>query len=195
MRKSILVLTILLVGTTPYFADAQNSDGQIVYWEQLSDDAKKEIIESDEIDAVAVDYYEKGFKFTDDEKLFTLLDVLTSKPGNRNINALYFYLLNDICAKSDGAVSEVMGCYCLKMMVNAPLFVLNYFTHHETAMSMYASYIGHELYFKEEGVSGIEYDFDSFKKLLSDKIGDDANFKLTLANFNNGIDKAMKEMD
>ena len=195
MKKIVVIFMLLFAGAISNTADAQNSDRKNVYWEQLSDEAKKEVVSSDKIDVIVADYYQGKFKFSDDDKSFRLLDVLTSKPEDGNIKALYFYLFNDACTQSDGAISEVMGDYCMGMIVNDPVHVLTYFVSHDALMETYALFIGYELYFKEEGVSDIKYNFDSFKKFLSGKIGDDEGLKRTLTKFNSVIEEVMKSMD
>ncbi len=195
MKNLIVILTFFFSALIFHFASAQCCNPNNAYWEQLSDDVKKETITSLKVDANVVNYYKGELKFTDDEKSSRLLDTLTSESKNGNAKALYFYIFNDICAKSDGAISEILGKYCQKIMLNDPLYVLNYFSTHNSIMKTQAQLLGSELYFKEKGLSDIKYDFNSFKKLVNEKIKDDTILKETFNDYNIEIEKTMKNMD
>jgi len=191
MKNLIIVLTLLLAGIAANPANAQSS----VYWEQLSDSIKKATLASNEVNINAANYYKGKFQFTDDERSNHLLKILTAKSEDENIKALYFYLFNRICAKADGAVGEVLGNYCLKMILNDPVDVLNYFASHNSIMKLYAMFLGEEFYFKEDGTSAIKYNFSDFKKLINNKIGSDTNLKKTFDDLNNEISRVMKNMN
>lgn len=176
-------------------ANAQCCKIENVYWEQINDSIKKETIMLRELNVDVVNYYKGYFRFTDNEKSFQLLDTLTSGPKQTNIKALYFYLFNKICVKADGAVAEVLGNYCQKIIINDPIYVLNYFSSHNSTMKTYTQLLGYELYFKGKGTSDIEYNFNDFKKLVKDKIGSDVNLQKTFNDFNGEIEEIMQNMD
>lgn len=192
MKNQIISLAFLFV-ISAFNAQCKPNSG--IYWEQMSESVKKETVASDEVDVNAANYYKGNFVFTDNEKSFQLLDVLTSEYENPNIKALYFYLFNEICTKADGAISEVLGNYCQKVLLNDPVYVLNYFSSHSSIMRTYAQLLGYELYFKNDGTSDIKYNFTDFKKLINEKIKNDDNLKMTFNNFNSEIEKIMKNMD
>jgi len=194
MKNLIVFLAFLCAGFTVNLANAQCKTTNI-YWEQMSDSIKKATIASNEVNVNAVNYYKGNFRFTDDEKSLQLLKILTSNPENGNIKALYFYLFNKICTKADGAASEGLGNYCQGIILNDPIYVLNYFSSHDSIMKIYAQLLGYELYFKEKGTSKIRYNFNDFKKIINDKIGSDANLKKTFNDFNNEIERVMKNMN
>lgn len=195
MRALIVFLILLLTNSVSYFVNAQNCHAKCVYWEQVSNNLKNEIIASNKINAGAVNYYNGTFRFTDDAKSFRLLDTLMSRPDNEYIRALYFYLFNDVCMKSDGAVSEILGKYCQKMMVNDPVCVLNYFSSHNAILKKYAQLLGYEFCFAKEGVSGIKFNFSDFKKIISSKLEEHSSLKKTFDDFNREVEVMIKNMD
>jgi len=195
MKHTVIILFFL----SPWFivnivnAQCRNING--VYWEQMNDNIKKETIASREANVDVINYYKGYFRFTDNEKSFQLLDTLTSEPKQMDIKALYFYLFNKACVKADGAVAERLGNYCQKIIINDPIYVLNYFSSHNSTMKTYAQLLGYELYFKENGTSRIEYNFNDFKKLVNDKIDSDVNLQKIFNDFNKKIEEIMKSMD
>jgi len=195
MKHIVIILFFLSPWFTVNIVNAQCRNINSVYWEQINDSIKKETITSRGVSIEAVNYYKGYFRFTDNEKSFQLLDTLTSEPEQMNIKALYFYLFNKICAKADGAVAEELGNYCQKIVINDPIYVLNYFSSNNSTMKTYAQLLGYELYFKENGTSDIEYNFNDFKKLIKDKIDSDINLQKTFNDFNKEIEEIMKNMD
>jgi len=195
MKYIVIILFFLSTFFTVNIVNAQCRNINNVYWEQINDSIKKETIASREINIDVVNYYKGYFRFTDNEKSFQLLDTLISVPKQVNIKALYFYLFNKICVKADGAVAEGLGNYCQKIIINDPVYVLNYFSYHNSTMKTYAQLLGYELYFKRKGTSDIEYNFNDFKKLVKDKIDNDINLQKTFTDFNSEIENIMKNMD
>jgi hypothetical protein len=193
----------LFTNFTINLINAQCRSTYNIYWEQVSDSVKNETIASSEVDINAVNYYKENFQFTDDERSLRLLKVLISEPENENIKALYFYLFNRICIRGDGAATEGLGNSCQKIMINDPVYVLNYFSSHNIIMKSYAELLGYELYCKEKKISDIKYNFNDFKKIINDKLKSDANLnsafsyilKKTFNIFNSEIEKVIKSMD
>lgn len=193
MKNLTVILSFLFASLTANYASAQGCSS--VYWEQLSDSVKNATIASNEVSIDAVAYYKGNLKITDNERSFRLFDILTSEPTNKNIRAFYFYLFNTICTKSDGAISEVLGDNCQKVLINNPVYVLSYFSSHDSIMNIYARLLGSELYFKQEGTSRIMYNFNDFKKLINDKLGANANLQKIFNDLNSEIEKIMKNMN
>jgi len=166
------------------------------YWENLPENQKKEILSSDLIYKDAVAFFEGRFKLSDDNRTFNLLDTISSfRSNNEKFRSFYFYVFNQICIKSDGSVSESLGNYCLRAILNATEYHLNYFAINKNILKIYAQSIGYELYFKEEGTSDMEYNYADFKTLLSKKIDGNKEFSNTLNILFLEIEKAMKNMD
>ena len=195
MKHIVIILFLLSTCFIVNIVNAQCRNINSVYWEQINDSIKKETIASKEVNVDVVNYYKGYFRFTDNEKSFQLLDTLISAPKQINIKALYFYLFNKICVKADGAVAEGLGSYCQKVIINDPMYVLKYFSSHNSIMRTYAQLLGYELYFKGKGTSDIEYNFNDFKILIKDKIDNDINLQKTFSDFNNKIEEIMKNMD
>ena len=118
------------------------------YWEELSQSQKEDILNDDRIPKIVRSYYYGCMSATDDDNTFALLDVISS-PNNKNEEMLYLHLLSQICIHADGALSEVLGAYCIKMVLSDPDYVLAYIIRDESLSTMYESYIGYELAMSE----------------------------------------------
>lgn len=169
---------------------------EYIYWDNLSELQKREVLLSDIIYKDAVAFYEGKLKLTDDNRMFALLDTLTSfKKNNENLNSFYFYVFCQICNISDGSISESLGIYCQNAILNAPEYHLNYFSGNKNTFHKYIQYIGAELYFKEEGTSAIEYNYKDFRKLITEKIASNNTLDSIANLFFLEIEKMMKSMD
>ncbi|MDP4197265.1 MAG: hypothetical protein Q8940_19605 [Bacteroidota bacterium] len=150
---------------------------------------------------LAIDYYKKRFKISDDTRTIELLNILTTK--NEEMLPFYFFIFNDICSKSDGAFSELMGPYCIKMALAYPEYVVGFFSlerlkkrRENKMLDYYSLSIGEELYFSEQGLSDIGYTYSSFSKILNDKNSAfNEEDKKSLNIFLNKIKDSMKNMD
>jgi hypothetical protein len=195
MKNSIVVLSLLFISSLLNAVCAQNSEVSNVYWEQLNDSVKKEIILSSEVNDDVRNFYNRKFRITDSDKSFRLLDTLTTEQKNTKIKALYFYLFNRICTQTDGAVGEVLAKYCLKIFMNDPVFLLDYFSSHNSVMKAYAQRLGYEFYFKKDGTSDIKYDFSELKKITNAEIDNSTNLKKTFRDFCKEIEITISNMD
>lgn len=71
---------------------------------------------------MAKKFYNGEIYPTDDSITFNLLDTLTMT--NSELSPFYKYIFNYICEISDGALSEVMGSYCLTaIQTNTELYI------------------------------------------------------------------------
>ena len=163
------------------------------YWENLSKSQKDIILKTNNINKSVIKLYNGNLILQDDDESKQLLDTITSLKGEKA--ALYFYLFNRICTSSDGVISEVLGGYCQKVLLDDPSFAFTYLSNNEILFKKYAEYLGYELYFKEEGTSNIEYNFKDFKIKLSEKLKDENNLNEALILFYYEIEKTMIEMD
>jgi hypothetical protein len=166
-----------------------------IYWEEMNNSQKDDIINSNEIYKQAIALYNGKMKVSDDKQSICLLDTLTSINKDFESTPFYFYLFNQICSTADGAVSEILGEYCLKIVLNLPDYVFNYFIKNVSISKKYAEYLGYEFYFKEDGTSTLEYNYAEFKNLLSNKIGNKKEYELVLKQFYDEIEKSMKNME
>ncbi len=151
-------------------------------------------LNNNKIDTLLLEFYNVEFLPDDGNKTFLLLEILTQK--NDTLFPLYFHCLNKICEISDGALSEIMGKYCLKMIINYPNYSFNYLSTDSITLQKYANFIGYEMYFKEQGTSNIGMSYDEFKEYL--KLNLDLNNQ-TINYFYNeffsSVDGIMKEMN
>lgn len=162
MKAFLLFLTTIILFSI-------SSYGQMKYWEDLSCAQKSEILEN--CKSVAMKrFYEGKFVPTDDDKTWELLSELVS--SSDSILPLSFYLFNKICIKSDGALSEMVGEFCAKLLAKHSLYILTYFSKerilkvNKPLWKKYALFVGSELYFKINGSSALEYSYKSYKEIL-----------------------------
>jgi len=164
LKMSKLLLFLLLLTSISFGQNAFN------FWELMSQTEKEHFLNNSNINKLVLDYYGDKFKVNDDEQTFRLIDTLTHK---NEYFPFYYFLFNEICAVSDGALSEAMGPYCLKMLLNEPNFVINHFTFErknfgksQYLYQLYASFIGEEFYFYNKKMSELDYGFPEFKEML-----------------------------
>jgi len=167
----------------------------IVYWEDMTKVEQERILHLPSIYKNAVKYYQGRFSATDNQSTENLLDTIVSEKISTKETVFYFYVLNQICLKSDGALSEILGEYCLKFLLRNPVLVLRYFQRNNTVKKIYGEFIGYELYFKEKGTSDIEYNYKDFRRIIEAEIKNNAEFQKTLAEFYLIIESSMKNMN
>jgi len=165
------------------------------YWEALNEDQKAEILKSKEINRTAIDFYHGKIKVGDNNITINLLDTITSFHNSKAISSFYFFLFNKICNTADGALSEILGSYCQRVILNSPSYVIDYFSRNDKIMRKYAELLGYELYFKEDGTSEIEYGYSDFKKILSGKLENKEKYNNILKRFYKEIEISMNSMN
>ncbi len=165
------------------------------YWEALNENQKAEILKSEEVNRTAIDFYHGLIKVGDNDITINLLNTITSFPNSKTISSFYFFLFNKICNTADGALSEILGPYCQRVILNSPFYVMDYFSRNDKIMRKYAELLGYELYFKEDGTSEIEYKYSDFKKILSGKLVSKEKYNNILKLFYKEIEISMNRMD
>ncbi len=175
-----------------------SSDGQTKYWEDLSCSQKSEILEN--CKSVAIKrFYEGQFRPTDDDKTLQLLNELVS--SNDRVMPLSFYLFNKICAKSDGALSEMVEEFCAKFLADHPLYILTYFTKerllniNQNIIDTYAMFVGIELYMKRKGISKFKYNYQDYKEILLSASKGNKENEETFKVFWQLVDKTIQNAD
>ena len=178
----------------------QNYSQEFPYWENLNSLQKNNFIITHEISDLAMRYYKGELKIDDDKETYDLLDVLVTT--DTALIPFYYYLFNEVCLDADGAISDVIGQYCLKMITDNPDYVINHFTYDRENKrkklfyyQIYGDFIGYEMYFKEKGVSDIDYSFEQFKEYLNNSFrnGTEEN-RNTLQLLYDCISNTMKDM-
>jgi len=165
-----------------------------LYWEDLTAREKQDLINNSKVYKDAVEYLNGRFKATDDTRTFKLLDSITSI--NNQFAPLYLHIFNKICINSDGAISEVMGKYCERIILSNVCYTFNYFINNDKKyFLLYAEKLGYEFYFKENGTSDLEYSYSEFKKIINLKWQNKSiKSKNVLNSFYRRIDKAMNDL-
>lgn len=192
MKDIVLILFISLVSIVSCKGLNQSS---FIYWEDMTKTEQDNILHSPTIYKNAVKYYLGAFKATDNKATEELLNKITSNDIPNREAIFYFYVFNQICLKSDGALSEILGGYCMTLMLMNPKFTLLYFKKNSKVEKKYAELMGYELFFKEEGTSDIEYNYKDFKKAIETKIKNDQKYKEILSIFYKDIEVVMKNMN
>jgi hypothetical protein len=194
MKKNLLILGIFVV-VYLCFEGSKNkvfNSIEYTYWENLTSNEQDSVLLLPLIDKNVLLYYQNNFQLSEDNNLtLELLDSVTKWGSKTKI--LYFYIFNQICKHSDGYVSEILGNYCLIIILNDPDYVLNYFKKDKKTEMLYAMFLGSEFYFKTSAMSNIKYDYSEFKNILDKKIGIDN--KSIKQEFCNLIEKAMIKME
>jgi len=150
------------------FAMAQKPQAH-KYWEDLNQNDQKKLTAQPFVNNDARDFLYDSFKASDDDRTFALLDILVKAKGQSL--PLYFFLFNKILKPADGALAEVMGTYCYKMLHNHPVYVIRYFgkiqenlQNRRSLENIYAKFLAEEFYFEKMGCSEIKEPFGTFKK-------------------------------
>lgn len=167
-----------------------------LYWEDILPKFKQQNIRSIQNDLIR-GYYERDKKsgegLHDDGHAEEVLDSLLNY--NESNRALYFFLFNRICLKADGAISEILGKYCMNLMIKDPLYVFKYIENNNTLFDKYASSMGFEFYFKEEGTSDLQYRYSEFREILLKTPLKSEEHSEQLEEFFKEVEKAMESMD
>jgi hypothetical protein len=141
-----------------------------------------------DLDSLIRDFYYGKFLPSDDDNTFRLLDLITQK--HSVLYPFYFHCLNQILNYADGALAEIMGKYCLRMVQSYPNY---FFINNKDYLTKYAGFIGYELY---EYNSPINTDYNLFiKKLESSSDTTNLKIKEELVAFKKSIQDVFKEMD
>lgn len=151
-----LLFPLILVQPSAVFAHKD-----FKYWENFTPAEKKNLLSHKDVYKDAIAFYNGEFKASDDDRTFRLLDTLTQ--SDRYLT-FYFYLFNQIVTTSDGALSEVMGQYCIRITNRYPAYVFQYLARRyldgDTSFLLdYADYIGYEFGLSENSKQSL----DSFK--------------------------------
>ncbi len=190
--KNLFVFTVLIIFLTQGFSQFSVTNDSL-YWENLDCGKKQKVLNDKTLPSNVLEFYKGRASLTDSQKTVELLDTLMTDFDNNNkeFRALYFNVFNQICSKADGALSEILGHYCLAIIMKSPRYVINYLCEHDDLLVKYSSFLGHEFYFKELGTSTLKYDYKTFKEIVRKEYSD---FNC-LGSFFQEIEQFMKAMD
>jgi len=167
-----------------------------LYWEEMSSKEKDSLLFADSsINKDAINFLQNKWKPSDDEKTFLFLDTITSlrKCPSKN-RAFYFHVFNKICLKADGSLAEVIGDYCLNILIEVPDYVIDYFLKNRQIMNLYARNIGYKFLVEQE-VKRSLYNFDSLAHHLNKMHFLHKNHKSIRSTFLREIESSMKTME
>ena len=119
------------------------------YWEDLSEEQKRTVLHSPDVARIVKDYLNSPWEISDDEKSFSFITVLSSGTPNRQVQALYLYQFNQILAKADGAVAEVLCDYVNTWIEKDPRFVFQYLQSREEWRERYVEYLAGYFYYND----------------------------------------------
>ena len=117
------------------------------YWEDMTEELKMAVLHSPDVAQIVRDYVSSPWEISDDDKSFSFMDALSSGSPNRQVQALYFYQFNQILAKADGAVAEVMPEYVNTWIEKDPQFVFEYLQSREEWRKRYVFYLAANFYY------------------------------------------------
>ena len=202
--KTFILFLILTIQLTAYSYGQINP---IKYWVDLNDSQKTEILEQCKSTLIK-DFYEGKLRPTDDDKTSELLGKLVA--ANDTILPLAFYLFNNICSKSDGALSEMVADVCADFLFKRPQYIITFFSrekiaqNHELLWEKYARYVAYVLSWREYVLSGFEsdsefnyrdyfeYNYQDYKEKLSVAVQGNKENEETLKIFWQAVDEAIK---
>ena len=144
----------LLIQIADYFLHQDNPNSCMIYqyWEKLSEKSQSDILKSLHVGDDVMKLYKHQIKMTDDDTSAALLEILCS-PKNDDERMLYFFLMNEVMKQADGALSEMLGEYCLQFFNENADYVLHYFNTDRYIARLYSSFIGTELYYNNSSIS------------------------------------------
>lgn len=164
------------------------------YWESIPKEKQINLLQSGKISKDAYSLYKGDLIIKDNGQSNTLLDSLSLLPADTEMKALYFYLFNQVCQKSDGASNEILGKYCQKIILSDIEYVLYYLKNNQDLLKQYIQLLGTEFYFKEDGASEMQYNFDDFKEIINEKLNCKKEYEAFLLTFYKDIQFIMNGM-
>ena len=109
-------------------------DTTFVYWENMTKNQRIDVLSSKLIDKNAIEFYEGKLKIGDNNQTIALLNTLSVLSNKGNLSPFYFFLFNRVCNEADGALSEMLGDYCQRIILDSPAYTIGYFTKHKTLL-------------------------------------------------------------
>jgi hypothetical protein len=146
------------------------SSNIFLYWDNLPNNEQIELLQSDKIYKEAYDFYNGKLKVSDNNATIILLDSISLLSKDTKMKAFYFYLFNQVCLKSDEVLSEILGTYCQKVILSDIEYTMYYLKNNSNVSSQYIQLLGSEFYFKDNGTSDMQYNFNDFKRIVDSKL-------------------------
>ena len=167
MRTTVLALFSLILSIT--VSCAENTR----FWEQMSETEKSCFLETQTVDGTLISLYNGSFEIGDNEETFKSLKLLSTNNYDAShtdatSDAFYFHCFSKILNRSDGALSEVMGQYCWRIVNVSPRYSMAYMKSHNDIKDKFVEFIGYEFLFLDN--------LESAYKDLMDTMSSDSAF-------------------
>ena len=157
-KRTIIEINKIILGLVLAFCSCIAHADEYQYWDDLDENSKSEIIKSVDVDKNIIKLYLHEMELSDNDMSTAIMDTIcSSTDGNKRM--LYFYVLNENVKKADGAVSEMLGGYCVKYINENTDYVLEYFSKHQDVANNYADMIAAELHLSDTS-------FTQYKQIL-----------------------------
>jgi hypothetical protein len=167
-----------------------------VYWEDLIEERKNAILSTNTVLPDAVEYYRGRFALSDDDRTFTLLDGMAAGMNQGgDLRSLYFYLLNQVCRESDGALAEVLAPYIARTILSDPPYVLTYLRGDSAIVDTYALHLGWEFAFKAKELSDLPWTLADFKQAIANSLSGEPALRPIMEELLRAIDRAFLDID
>lgn len=143
MKRIALLFCLLTFSMTALGAD------NVRFWEQYSEAEKSHVFNSGSIKTSVVGVYDDSLAIGDNEEALKILDFLSDyKYGHHAdgiVDAFYIHCFSKILRKADGALSEVMGEYCMRIIKKSPDYAILYLKAHGEIREAFVMHIGFEV--------------------------------------------------
>ena len=124
---------------------------EYTYWEDCNKQEQEQILKKIPDNAELKVAYFGQFHFTDNDRTENFLKTLCFS-NNDDERMLKFYVLNTIIDSSDGALKEMLGCYCYLYFKKNTSYLLHYLKKNIKIRNEYVLLIGAELYYNGIGI-------------------------------------------
>lgn len=147
-QVSLKYIRVILLVMIPGLLSSYNiyPSPTIKCWDSMSVEEQDAAISRLPHNSVVAQYIDRQFSISDDEQTERLLNELVSNTHDGPRNALYLHLFTEICLNADGAVGEIIGRYCMIILINNPQYI-NILKSDGSMMDIYAQNIAEELYY------------------------------------------------
>lgn len=107
--------------------------------------------------------------FQDDSISFDLLDWFSQRTGDISVDSINTRIIVDVCNVSDGALSEMMGYYCMTDITNKPYSIVQIYKNSDKQeLNNYIDHIAIELCLKQQESNKSPNEFEEFANRLHD---------------------------
>jgi hypothetical protein len=171
MKTTVKILFIVSMLSGAVFS-------QTKYWEDLGSRKKEKFLNDTNTNKLAIDFYYGKFKTSDDSLTIELLDKIIEK---KDFNPFYFFLFNKILYSADGAIAELIGEYCYKIISDNNIIVLKYFVRQRksdtdnTLCIKYGNFLGWKFAADIKSNVKDKSEYEKFRNILMTSLQDSSD--------------------